>query len=147
MVSSAGARHVEQVPLRLVDVLEIRFVGHGLDALLERDDLVVAGHHRDGAKLEALVDKADKPAKYAALLLKLAAKYPALLRDAQPPKPKKEKAKPPPKPAKKEKRDEAPTPDASAEATVETVEADDGSDDDAAAEDEDEEVIDLDAEL
>ena len=101
----------------------------------------------DGAKLEALVDKADKPAKYAALLLKLAAKYPALLRDAQPPKPKKEKAKPPPKPAKKEKRDEAPTPDASAEATAETVEADDGSDDDAAAEDEDEEVIDLDAEL
>ena len=61
VVAHAGAGDVEEVALGVVDVLEVGGVGDGLDAGLERDDLVVAGGDDDGAELEALgeVHRAD----------------------------------------------------------------------------------------
>ncbi len=62
MIAGACARDVEQVALGLVDVFEIRVVGDGLEARLEREDLVVAGGH--GTELEAFgqVHRADRDA-------------------------------------------------------------------------------------
>src|SRR6266540_5766369 len=42
------------MPLGVVDLLEIRLVCNRFDSLLQGDDLVIAGHHDDGPKLEAL---------------------------------------------------------------------------------------------
>src|SRR5450756_2189367 len=42
------------MPLRVVDLFEIGVFGDRLDSLLQRDDLVVACHHDDGAELQAL---------------------------------------------------------------------------------------------
>ena len=46
--------HIEQMPLRGVDLVEIALVAHALDAGLQRDDLVVAGNDRHSAELQAL---------------------------------------------------------------------------------------------
>jgi len=57
--SSAGYRGPGCTP-RTVDAvrccrpLQVGLVGHGLDPFLRRDDVVVAGHHDDGAELKAL---------------------------------------------------------------------------------------------
>ena len=62
VVARAGAGDVEQVPLGVVDLLQVGVVADGLDALLQRNDLVVAGHHDDGAELQPLgqVHRADR---------------------------------------------------------------------------------------
>jgi len=52
MVTASRTRNVKQVALRVVDLLEVRFVGDGLDALLKGDDLVVTCHHGDRAELQ-----------------------------------------------------------------------------------------------
>ena len=54
MIAGAGARHVKQVPLAVVDFFEIGIVRNILDALLGGDDLVIARHDRDGTKLQTL---------------------------------------------------------------------------------------------
>ncbi|MBM2812573.1 MAG: hypothetical protein HW416_3332 [Chloroflexi bacterium] len=54
MVARSCAGDVEQMALRVVDLLEVGFVGHGLDALLQRHYFVVAGHDDHCAKLKAL---------------------------------------------------------------------------------------------
>ena len=52
MIAGAGAGDVQQVPLCVVDILEIGIVGDRLDALLQRQNLVVARHDRDGPEFE-----------------------------------------------------------------------------------------------
>jgi hypothetical protein len=47
-VAGAGAGDVEEVALGVVDLFEVGLVGDGLDALLQRQHLVVAGHDGDG---------------------------------------------------------------------------------------------------
>ena len=54
MIPRTGARDVEQVPLRVVDLFQIGVVSNGLDARLQWNDLVVTGHHRDRPELQAL---------------------------------------------------------------------------------------------
>ena len=54
MVARPGACDIEQVPFGVVDVFEIGLVGDGLDALLQRDHFVVAGHDRDRAEFQSL---------------------------------------------------------------------------------------------
>lgn len=44
MIAGAGARHVKQVPFGVVDHFEIGIVRDILNALLRRDNLVVAPH-------------------------------------------------------------------------------------------------------
>jgi hypothetical protein len=53
MVASAGASDVEQVAFGVVDLLQVGLVGDVLDALLQWDHVVVAGHHCDDAKFQA----------------------------------------------------------------------------------------------
>jgi hypothetical protein len=51
--SSAGGRGRRRaVSLGYCRPFEISIVGDGLDALLQRDHLVMAGHYRDGAELQ-----------------------------------------------------------------------------------------------
>ncbi len=54
IVSCPRARHVQQVPLCPVDVFEVGLIGGAFDSTLQRDHFLVAGHHRDRAKLQAL---------------------------------------------------------------------------------------------
>ena len=54
MVSGTGAGNVEQVPLGVVDLAQIGIVADRLDALLQGDHFVVAGHHHHSAELQAL---------------------------------------------------------------------------------------------
>mmetsp|Transcript_1341 Transcript_1341/g.4018 ORF Transcript_1341/g.4018 Transcript_1341/m.4018 type:complete len:244 (+) Transcript_1341:119-850(+) len=85
------------------------------------------------AKVPDLIFKADTPRLFANLIVKLAAKFPALYRDAAP-KAEAKPRKPPPPPRKK------PPPPPEPEAAEPEAEA-------PAAEDEEEDVIDLDGEL
>ena len=98
------------------------------------------------------MEKADTSKKFAALLLKLAKKFPKLLSDAQPPKPKPEKPKKAPKPKKDpkpKKTSDAGRDEEKPETSRERVDADDDdvADDDQDHDDEEEDFIDLDAEL
>jgi hypothetical protein len=52
--SRAGAGDIEQVTLGVVDLLQVSIVAHGFNALLERNVLVVAGHHDHRAELQSL---------------------------------------------------------------------------------------------
>ena len=52
MISGAGAGDVEQVALGVIDLLQIGIVADRLDALLQGNDFVVAGHHDHGPKLQ-----------------------------------------------------------------------------------------------
>ena len=54
MIPCAGAGDVKQVPLRVVDLFEIRVVRDRFDPLLQRNDLIVTGHHHDGTEFQAL---------------------------------------------------------------------------------------------
>jgi len=54
MIPRAGAGNVQQVAFGVIDLLQVGVVTDRLDALLQRDDLVVAGHHHHGAELQAL---------------------------------------------------------------------------------------------
>jgi hypothetical protein len=54
MIPGAGAGNVDQVTLGIIDLLQIGIVADRLDALLQWNDLVVAGHHSDGPKFEPL---------------------------------------------------------------------------------------------
>jgi hypothetical protein len=54
MISRAGTGNVEQVPLSVVDFLQIGVVANCLDAFLQRNYFVVAGHHDNGPKLKTL---------------------------------------------------------------------------------------------
>src|SRR5262249_31598078 len=54
MVASARACDVQQVALRAVHLCKICLVGYRVDPRLQRDDLVVACHHRDAAELKTL---------------------------------------------------------------------------------------------
>lgn len=47
MVPSPRARHVQEVPLGVVHLLQIRVVAHSLDPLLKGQNLVVACHYGD----------------------------------------------------------------------------------------------------
>src|SRR2546422_10481907 len=50
VVAGASASDVQKLALGVVDLFEVGFVGDGFDALLERDDFVVAGHHHVGTE-------------------------------------------------------------------------------------------------
>lgn len=54
VVAGARAGHVEQVPFRVVDLLEVGIVGYVLDPFLEGDDFIVTRHDCDSAKLQSL---------------------------------------------------------------------------------------------
>jgi hypothetical protein len=54
MIPSAGAGNVEQMPLCLVDFLQIGVIADRLDARLQGNYFVVAGHHDHGPKLQTL---------------------------------------------------------------------------------------------
>lgn len=56
MVPRSRAGYVEQVPLGVVDILEIRIVGYRLDAFLEWDDLIVARGNDHRSELQSLGD-------------------------------------------------------------------------------------------
>jgi len=51
-VTGAGAGDVEQLALALVNFIKVASIADLLDALLQRQHLVIAGDHRRGAKLE-----------------------------------------------------------------------------------------------
>jgi hypothetical protein len=52
LIPRPRAGHIKQVAFGVVDLLDIGIVGNGLDALLQRQDLRVAGHHGHGPKLQ-----------------------------------------------------------------------------------------------
>ena len=54
IVSGAGAGDVEEMPFGVIDVFQVRVIGDRLDPLLKWNDLIVAGHDSDGAKLQPL---------------------------------------------------------------------------------------------
>ena len=54
MVTSTGARHVQEVALAVIDLFEIRIVRDILNALLRGNYLIVAGHDRDSAEFKPL---------------------------------------------------------------------------------------------
>jgi Peptidase family M28 len=54
VVAGARASDVEQMALGVVDLLQVGLVAHALDPLLQRNDLVIAGHDGDGPKFQAL---------------------------------------------------------------------------------------------
>jgi hypothetical protein len=62
MISGAGTGNVEQVPLGVVDLLQIGVVANRLDALLQGNYFVVTGHHNHSPKLQTLgeVHRADR---------------------------------------------------------------------------------------
>src|SRR5205823_11158331 len=49
----SGACDVEEMALGVVDLLQIGVVAHGLNALLQRHDFIIAGDHRHGSELQA----------------------------------------------------------------------------------------------
>ena len=53
MVSCSCAGDVEQVALGVIDLLQIRVVTHGLDPLLQGNDLIVTGHHHHRSKFQS----------------------------------------------------------------------------------------------
>jgi hypothetical protein len=52
VVPRTGTGYVKQVALGIVDLLEIRVIGHCFDSLLQRDYFIVAGHDSDGPEFE-----------------------------------------------------------------------------------------------
>jgi hypothetical protein len=54
MVARTRAGDVEEVALGVIDLLQVGIVSDRFDALLQGDDLVVAGHYRHGAELQSL---------------------------------------------------------------------------------------------
>ena len=54
MISGTGTGHVEQVPLGVVNLLQIGVVTDRLETLLQGNYFVVAGHHNHGPKLQTL---------------------------------------------------------------------------------------------
>jgi hypothetical protein len=52
MIARAGAGDVKQVPLGIIDLLQIGVVAYRLDALLQRNNLVVTGHYDHSPELE-----------------------------------------------------------------------------------------------
>jgi hypothetical protein len=54
MIPGAGTGDIEQVTLGVIDLLQISVVADCLDALLQRNYLVVASHHGDGPKFQPL---------------------------------------------------------------------------------------------
>ena len=51
VISRTGAGDIYQLPLGIVDLLQVGVVADCLDTLLQGNDLVVAGHHGHGAEL------------------------------------------------------------------------------------------------
>ena len=51
-IAGTGARDVKQMALTVVNLFEIGIIGDILDALWRGNDLVVARHYRDGAKVK-----------------------------------------------------------------------------------------------
>jgi len=54
VIPRSGTSDIEQMPLGVVDLLQVRVVRDRFDALLKRQNAVIAGHHHDGPKHEAL---------------------------------------------------------------------------------------------
>ena len=54
MIAGTGTGHIEQVPLRAVNILKVTFVGNSFDALLKRNHLIIAGHHANSPELQSL---------------------------------------------------------------------------------------------
>src|SRR5581483_668647 len=51
-VARSGAHDVEQLALRRVNIIQFDFIGDGLDALLERQKVFVAGHDGNSSELQ-----------------------------------------------------------------------------------------------
>jgi hypothetical protein len=49
------------MPLGLENLVELGFVGHGFNAFLKRQDVIVASHHGDGLYSRPLVPIPTKP--------------------------------------------------------------------------------------
>jgi hypothetical protein len=47
MIAGAGAGNVKQMALGIVKVLKVGFIGEGLSPFLERNHLIVTGHHHN----------------------------------------------------------------------------------------------------
>src|SRR5260370_14891684 len=54
MIPGPGTGDIEQLALSVIHFLQISVVADGLDALLQGNDLVVAGHYDHGAELATL---------------------------------------------------------------------------------------------
>lgn len=54
MIPRPSAREIEQLPLSILNLLKISVIANGFNAHLERNDLIVTGHHDHGAQLQAL---------------------------------------------------------------------------------------------
>src|SRR3972149_6654585 len=54
VIPSPRAGDIEEVPLRLVDVLQVSVVRDGFDPRLQRHDLVITRHDRNRLELESL---------------------------------------------------------------------------------------------
>jgi hypothetical protein len=56
MVTSTGARHVEEVAFAVIDLFEIRIVRDILDALLRGNYPIVARHYRNDTEFQPLCE-------------------------------------------------------------------------------------------
>ncbi len=54
MIPRTSAGDIEQMPLGVIDLLQIGIVSNGFDTLLQRDDFVVTRHNGHGAKPSAV---------------------------------------------------------------------------------------------
>ena len=54
MIPGPCTGNVEQMTLRVIHLLQIGVVAHRFDPFLQGDDFIIAGHHDDGAELQAL---------------------------------------------------------------------------------------------
>jgi hypothetical protein len=52
MIPSAGTGDVEEVPFGVIDFLQVGVITDGLNALLQGNYFVIAGHHDHGPKLQ-----------------------------------------------------------------------------------------------
>ncbi len=61
MITCTGARDVEQVPLRVVNLFEVGVVSYRLNSLLRRDNFVITGHDHYRTELQSFrkVHRAD----------------------------------------------------------------------------------------
>src|SRR5690606_31261984 len=64
MISCSCTGDVEKVAFGIVDLLKFRLVADPLDALLQRDDLIVARHDCDGSEFKSFgqMHRADRDA-------------------------------------------------------------------------------------
>jgi len=54
VIAGSGAGDVQEMTFCVVEVFNVCVIADGSDAFFERNDVIIAGHNADAAKLEAL---------------------------------------------------------------------------------------------